>query len=140
VGWYLKTVGLRGADLTQAGMLGLCEAATRFKPELGFAFSTYALHWVRKEVVMAHKKNVRWYDTHAWSGFLVDIQTVEANYVIIDFLLDIRKILSPKLWVIFRLKYGRGLNEQKIAQEYKCTRQWINLQVRQGLRQLSEAL
>ncbi len=34
-------------DLMQEGMMGLCRAALKFKPELGYKFSTNALNWVR---------------------------------------------------------------------------------------------
>lgn len=39
------------ADLRAAGALGLCEAATRFKPRKGAAFSTYAWNWVKGYVL-----------------------------------------------------------------------------------------
>lgn len=39
------------ADLKAAGALGLCEAACRFKPRKGAAFSTYAWNWVKGHVL-----------------------------------------------------------------------------------------
>lgn len=39
------------ADLRAAGALGLCEAARRFKPRKGAAFSTYAWNWVKGYVL-----------------------------------------------------------------------------------------
>lgn len=39
------------ADLRAAGALGLCEAARRFKPRKGAAFSTYAWNWVKGHVL-----------------------------------------------------------------------------------------
>jgi RNA polymerase sigma factor (sigma-70 family) len=39
------------ADMRAAGMLGLCEAAQRFKPRRGAAFSTYAWNWVKGHVL-----------------------------------------------------------------------------------------
>ena len=130
VGWYLK--GTRDADLSQAGMVGLCEAALRFNPELGFAFSTYALYWVRREVSALRKKNAK-FERLVLNDEIV-MSTHGAPQVVVEFLLDLKKILSPKLWVIFRLKYGRGMDEKEIAQEYQCTRQWINMQIQQGLK------
>lgn len=39
------------ADLRSAGALGLCEAAQRFAPSMGVAFSTYAWNWVKGHVL-----------------------------------------------------------------------------------------
>lgn len=39
------------ADLRAAGALGLVEAAARFKPRKGAAFSTYAWNWVKGHVL-----------------------------------------------------------------------------------------
>lgn len=38
------------SDLLQQGHLGLFDAIDRFKPELGFKFSTYATLWIRQSV------------------------------------------------------------------------------------------
>jgi RNA polymerase sigma factor (sigma-70 family) len=41
-----RSIG-RGADLRAAGQHGLCEAAAKFEPTRGRAFSTYAWNWVK---------------------------------------------------------------------------------------------
>ena len=38
--------GVDEDDLSQVGMLGLMRAIESFEPERGFAFSTYATHWI----------------------------------------------------------------------------------------------
>lgn len=43
-------------DLRQEAMMGLCEAAMRFDPELGVAFTTLAYIWCRKLVLKALRK------------------------------------------------------------------------------------
>ncbi len=40
-------------DLVAAGILGLVEAADRFDPNRGVRFITYAVHWVRREILRA---------------------------------------------------------------------------------------
>ena len=40
-------------DLEQAGMIGLLAAAERFRPELGYRFSTYAMWWIRQSITRA---------------------------------------------------------------------------------------
>lgn len=38
-------------DLVQQGVLGVMAAIQRFRPEYGYAFSTYAFHWIRQYIV-----------------------------------------------------------------------------------------
>jgi len=45
-----RSIG-RGADLRAAGTHGLCEAAAKFEPSRGRAFSTYAWNWVKGYVL-----------------------------------------------------------------------------------------
>jgi RNA polymerase sigma factor (sigma-70 family) len=45
--------GVPIVDLVQEGAIGLIRAAEKFDPERGFAFSTYATHWVRQAVQRA---------------------------------------------------------------------------------------
>ena len=40
-------------DMVQAGMVGLRRAAEKFRPELGYKFSTYATWWVKQSVTRA---------------------------------------------------------------------------------------
>ena len=40
--------GMDPDDAEQIAIIGLMEAARRFKPELGYQFSTYATHWVKQ--------------------------------------------------------------------------------------------
>lgn len=43
-------LGVDFMDLIQEGNIGLMIAAEKYKPELGFRFSTYATHWIRQHI------------------------------------------------------------------------------------------
>ena len=45
--WALKQGALEFTDLVQVGRMGIEQAKRRFKPEMGYKFSTYATWWVR---------------------------------------------------------------------------------------------
>ena len=46
-------------DLVQEGIVGLLEAVSKFDPERGNRFSTYATYWIRQAVVRAIEKQDR---------------------------------------------------------------------------------
>lgn len=51
--------GLPMADLIEEGNLGLMQAASKFEPERGFRFSTYASWWIRQSIEHAILVQVR---------------------------------------------------------------------------------
>lgn len=60
-------------DLLQSAMVGLCEAASRYDPDMGHKFVTYAHWWINKrlseEVVKQHWSTVR-PPKNAWRAYL----------------------------------------------------------------------
>jgi RNA polymerase primary sigma factor len=54
--------GLSFEDLVQEGVVGLMAAITRYDPEKGYRFSTYATHWIRQAIGRAidnHSRLIR---------------------------------------------------------------------------------
>ncbi|MDE2798819.1 MAG: sigma-70 family RNA polymerase sigma factor, partial [Gemmatimonadota bacterium] len=54
-----KNQGLPLADLINEGNMGLMTAARKFKPEKGYKFITYAVWWIRQNILKALEVQTR---------------------------------------------------------------------------------
>ena len=70
--YYHPNMGLCFEDLLQEGFAGLLEAASRFRPERGCKFVTYAAWWVRKPIlklITEQSQNIK-IPAYRWSRLL----------------------------------------------------------------------
>jgi RNA polymerase sigma factor (sigma-70 family) len=51
-----RVPGVSFSDLVQEGTMGLMNAIDRYRPELGFRFSTYATQWIKQSV----RRHIEW--------------------------------------------------------------------------------
>jgi len=59
---YTQNTSLSFEDLVQEGNMGLIRATQDFNPELGWRFSTYAMHWIKQAIsraVLNHSRTIR---------------------------------------------------------------------------------
>lgn len=59
---YNQNTSLSFEDLVQEGNMGLIRATQDFNPELGWRFSTYAMHWIKQSIsraVLNHSRTIR---------------------------------------------------------------------------------
>ncbi|MFC1521755.1 RNA polymerase sigma factor RpoD/SigA [Elusimicrobiota bacterium] len=67
---YRRYATMEFLDLIEEGNLGLMHAITKFKPEKGFRFSTYASYWIEQSIRRAieeQSKTIR-IPPHAWEA------------------------------------------------------------------------
>lgn len=69
-------------DLFQEGVIGLMKGTERFDPELGFAFSTYVMWWIKQSIgrfIINNLTMIR-IPVHAWQKFMkadVDFEALD---------------------------------------------------------------
>lgn len=128
-----KGMGVPIDDLIQEGLIGLMEAAKRFKPETNIKFSTYATFWVKKRILKAvnkeYKDKINTFSLDEYpelsDNIIVDNYHPEVrlvsdlvNKLFKELTADERKVLS----LLYGLD-GRGPRDlATIAEEMKTTR------------------
>lgn len=93
-----RNYGLPVTDLISEGNLGLMKAVTKYNPDQGFRFSTYAMWWIRA--------NIQEYVLRSWS--LVKIATTKAQKKLFFNLKKIKRKIG-------HYDDGHSLDEDQVA-------------------------
>ncbi len=84
------------ADLVQAGSMGVMKALTKFDPEIGVKFSTYAIWWIRQRIgrEIAERRNTIYTPKH---GYKHKRQEYTENIERANFVLSLDVLSHSKL-------------------------------------------
>lgn len=132
-------------DAIQRGMVGLWVASTRFKPELGNAFSSYASSYVRGYILNQfreedHKRRKYQIEVVSWpveqeSGEDVEFASDrDITYDETPVLDALKAISNRKHREMFYLRYFKGMSEKDLAEEYGMTIQGVSQALQRGRR------
>lgn len=130
IAFKYNKLGIPQEDLEQEGMIGLLEAADKFKNDKGAKFSTYATYWIKKYILAAIDKEKKY-----------SLNSTSLNEEITQ-----DKEPSPELPNINKLTFPDGMPEAeklviKLLYEDQLTLKEISEQLgisRERVRQLKE--
>ncbi len=142
--------GVRGSladDMQQAALLGLWQAALRFRPEEGFKFTTFAWYYVMGEIGKC------WHNNHGTGHANMNNYTVKVTPVLfpkdayptpdhtlsgVEILDEANAIIdslpSPRWRLLVRMYYMDGLNLKQIAAAVGLTRERVGQVVKEATR------
>ncbi len=99
-----------GADLSEAGMLGLCEAAARFRPGKGVQFGTYAWNWVKgavlEEIRTAHVVPIS--KRAALGKTLSPVQAIRCDHIPQGDIEQDNRRVSKQMWALGLVVVAEG--------------------------------
>lgn len=113
-------------------MIGLMKAVEKFRPELGFKFSTFAFHVIKREVIAGWKRR-RNDTTRISSTFLEDIPARRESFDVasgvdtqdlIATMLEKVSILPPREQTVIRARL-QGRKFREIAESLGCSKQRV---------------
>ncbi|MCK4655002.1 MAG: sigma-70 family RNA polymerase sigma factor [Candidatus Cloacimonetes bacterium] len=127
-------LGVPSEDLEQEGMIGLLEAADKFREDKGAKFSTYATYWIKKKILSAIDKEKK--------GSLDSIKLTEESVETKEDELKTSQYLElpqnmPDIErKILRMLYEEQLTLKEIAQELKISRERVRQLKEKALRRM----
>ena len=121
-------------DLIQEGLIGLLEAADKFRDDKGAKFSTYATFWIKKKMLAAIDKEKK----SSLDSIKLTEESVEAK--------EDELITSPYLKLpqnmpdiekkILRMLFEEQLTLKEISQELKISRERVRQLKEKALRRM----
>lgn len=129
-------LGIPFEDLVQEGMVGILEAAKRFREDKGAKFSTYAVFWIKKQILQAIEQEKK---ASFNSSELIDHlhedkkQTREFDKKKRLVLPETMPALEKKILILL---YEEEWTLREIATEFNLSREKIRQLKEKGLRRL----
>ncbi len=128
-------LGVPRDDLIQEGLIGLMEAEKRFDEKFETKFSTYAVFWIKKQILAAVEKeqknkevNVDFLEKTAKAKPTPTIRT--SQY------LNLPKSMPEKEKKVLRLLYEEELSLKEIAEKMNISRERVRQLKEKALRRL----
>lgn len=117
-------------DLISVGNIGLIRAAKKYKPELGWQFSTYASVVIRREILREISKN--------------KIKTEELGDSNTPYYEDEEKVnivisgLTPVEYKVLQMRFYEDKTFEEIGNALGFTKQWANIQYQKAINKIRE--
>lgn len=130
-------------DLVQEGIVGLLFAVSKFKPELGYLFLTYAGHWVRHHIIDAARPNRG--DDYIATGDLEYVESAEHSTQTKENHGEVLRALvtlDKRAREILERRYYAEVPESytKIGKQMGGSREWVRLVEARALEKLRQTI
>ncbi len=127
-------LGVPTEDLEQEGMIGLLEAADKFRDDKGAKFSTYATYWIKKKILAAID-NEKKSSLDSIKLTEESVETKEDELKTSQYLKLPQNIPDTERKIL-RMLYEEQLTLKEIAQELKISRERVRQLKEKALRRM----
>ena len=121
MGLVFRVAGRKGwlefEDCFQEGMIGLIKAIEKFKPELGYRFSTYAMNWIRQRIFRYCEDNCK------LIRIPIYIQTIQNQYR----RLKERQPYKTDKFYINKIARKNGTTPRLLARALKVSQTYVSI-------------
>ena len=127
-------LGVPTEDLEQEGLIGLLEAADKFRDDKGAKFSTYATFWIKKKMLAAIEKEKK-VSLDSIKLTEESVETKEDELKTSQYLQLPQNMPSTERKIL-RMLFEEQLTLKEIAQELKISRERVRQLKEKALRRM----